>query len=966
MKTATICFSCFLAFSSFAIAEETSPSSTLVAAVEQYPILTPALADRRVAKIILNNGIEAYLVSDPEIEQSAAAIGVAVGSWEDPKEYPGTAHFLEHMLFLGTSAYPGEAEYSKYIKENGGAVNAFTASDRTVYMFSINNEAFVGALDRFSHFFIDPLFTPSCINRELHAVDQEFAKNIEHDGWRVHMVLKETSIEGHPNTKFTTGNAATLSGIPQAALKQWYETHYSSDKMSLVMLSALPIEDMIVQAEEKFSAIPKREVLPATAYSPVFSSQQKGHFLYVAPVRDLKTLSLVWELPEEFSSIENKWSAELISYALTHGSEKSLLQALKNQNIAESVSASLDHLDRNTCLFCLDIELTEEGLSKIDTAIALSYEAIAKINQTGISLSLFQEIKTMAQLKYQYQSREEPFSWVMETTRALMDESLETFPEKTEVPSHFDPEVVMQLSSLLTPESCLYIVLANPDKLGIVPDRTETWMNVPYKIEPIAPAKLSNWKQTVPTHSIELPPTNPYLPTSLELLTKEGVSIKEPIPAPICVVKEDKIIGYFEQDDRYLVPESTFLFSVKSPSIDGSARAAVLTDLVTKALGDDLFSTIFFAAHAGLSCNFSAKPLSFDIQISGYSQQAPKLTQEVFSFVKTFTSSKEKFSIYKNSLLSAYANGAAELPVKQAMVQAYNILLSSTPTPAEKEAALTSISWEDFSDFLTHWLDQIYIESTLYGNLTKSEAKNLLLSINDLFNSAATYTNPLKQTVLQLPAEKGPFKITQKTERQGNGAVLVIEQGEFTFAKKASQKVLGVVLQEQFFDTLRTKQQTAYIAQAWASETDKQLLQLFAVQSSSHLPEDLLHRFELFLEHFCKQLTELVSLEQFQVIRQAQITALETPPDNIADMAAYLNILAFEKDADFAYKEQLITALRSLSYEDFLQATSEYLSKNNTKRLAVLMEGKQLPTKPLQYAEIAKEDIVKAGTYTSR
>jgi len=228
------------------------------------------------------------------------------------------------------------------------------------------------------------------------------------------------------------------------------------------------------------------------------------------------------------------------------------------------------------------------------------------------------------------------------------------------------------------------------------------------------------------------------------------------------------------------------------------------------------------------------------------------------------------------------------------------------------------------------------------------------------------YQHPLKQTVLQLPNEGGPFKIVEKTERQGNGAVLVIEEGPFTFNKKASQKVLGVLLQEHFFDTLRTKQQTGYIAQAWASETDNQLLQTFAVQSSSHLPEDLLHRFELFLEHFCKQVTEIVSEEQFQVIRQAQITGLEVPPENIQEMAGYLNLLAFEKDANFAYKEKLISALRALSYENFLEDVQQYLSKNNTKRLAVLMEGKQLPNKPLQYAEIAKEDIVKAGTYTSQ
>ncbi|HEY5259420.1 MAG TPA: insulinase family protein, partial [Rhabdochlamydiaceae bacterium] len=98
----------------------------------KLPILNPALKDRKTAKLRLDNGLEVYLVSDPGSDQSAAALSVEAGSWMDPKEYPGMAHFLEHMLFMGTGAYPKEFEYMQYIHDNGGTVNAYTATDRTV------------------------------------------------------------------------------------------------------------------------------------------------------------------------------------------------------------------------------------------------------------------------------------------------------------------------------------------------------------------------------------------------------------------------------------------------------------------------------------------------------------------------------------------------------------------------------------------------------------------------------------------------------------------------------------------------------------------------------------------------------------------------------------------------------------------------------------------------------------------
>lgn len=184
------------------------------------PWLNPDLSERTSAKIRLPNGLEAYLISDPRADQSAAAVAIGAGSWNDPVEYPGMAHFCEHMLFLGTERFPNENEFSTLIADYNGHTNAFTAPDRTVYMFSSNTDGFPLILERFSRFFIDPLFNPSGISREMHAVDQEFSKNIEHDGWRSYMVFKETGNPDHPNAMFSTGNSQTLANIPPKRLEK--------------------------------------------------------------------------------------------------------------------------------------------------------------------------------------------------------------------------------------------------------------------------------------------------------------------------------------------------------------------------------------------------------------------------------------------------------------------------------------------------------------------------------------------------------------------------------------------------------------------------------------------------------------------------------------------------------------------------------------------------------------------------
>lgn len=63
------------------------------------------------------------------------------------------AHFLEHMLFLGTKKYPIESSYKEYLTKNSGSSNAYTSIDETNFYFQCSNNALYGALDRFSDFF---------------------------------------------------------------------------------------------------------------------------------------------------------------------------------------------------------------------------------------------------------------------------------------------------------------------------------------------------------------------------------------------------------------------------------------------------------------------------------------------------------------------------------------------------------------------------------------------------------------------------------------------------------------------------------------------------------------------------------------------------------------------------------------------------------------------------------------------
>ncbi len=121
------------------------------------------------------------------------------------------AHFLEHMLFLGTEKYPRVGEFQTFINQSGGSNNAWTGTENTTYFFEVSPHTFSEGLDRFGQFFTAPLFNEDAVDKERNAVDSEYKLKLRDDVRRLYQVHKETvnpSAPGSPN--FRSGDITTL------------------------------------------------------------------------------------------------------------------------------------------------------------------------------------------------------------------------------------------------------------------------------------------------------------------------------------------------------------------------------------------------------------------------------------------------------------------------------------------------------------------------------------------------------------------------------------------------------------------------------------------------------------------------------------------------------------------------------------------------------------------------------------
>jgi nardilysin len=127
------------------------------------------------------------------LREAVAAMVVGVGSMYDPNDCQGMAHFLEHLLFMGSKNYPQENAYDSFMRKHGGSDNDFTELEHTVYHFEIPQEHLVGALDMFAQFFTAPLLLETSVEQELNAIESEFQLVKNSDSYRVNQLMCHTS-----------------------------------------------------------------------------------------------------------------------------------------------------------------------------------------------------------------------------------------------------------------------------------------------------------------------------------------------------------------------------------------------------------------------------------------------------------------------------------------------------------------------------------------------------------------------------------------------------------------------------------------------------------------------------------------------------------------------------------------------------------------------------------------------------
>ncbi|KAG2540963.1 nardilysin-like isoform X1 [Panicum virgatum] len=799
--------------------------------------------------------------AEPLVKKAAAAMCVGIGSFADPPKAQGLAHFLEHMLFMGSSEFPDENEYDSYLSKHGGASNAFTETEYTCYHFEVKREYLKGALDRFSQFFVSPLVKEEAMDREILAVDSEFNQVLQSDSCRLSQLQSHTCSQGHPLNRFTWGNKKSLvdamgSGINlREEILQMYMKKYHGGAMKLVIIGGEPLDILEGWTMELFSKVKAGPLLDMTPKTdmPFWKS---GKLYKLEAVRDVHSLYLSWTLPCLHKEYMKK-PEDYLAHLLGHEGKGSLLYFLKAKGWASSLSAGVgsggSERSSYAYIFEMSIHLTDSGLKNVFEVIGAVYQYIKLLKQSEPQEWIFKELQDIGYMEFRFAEEQPPDDYAVNLAENMLFYSEKHIVCGEYIYEDWDPELVKHALCFFNPDNMRVDLLSRSFDKQSEAVQCEPWFGSQYIEEDIPSSLIESWRNPVRLDAdLHLPRKNEFIPGDFTLrnINSPRCSSED---NPRCIVDEPFIKLWYKMDMTFNVPRANTYFLISVRDGYSSLENAVLTDLFANLLKDELNEVLYQAYVAKLETTISVIGSKLEIKLFGYNDKLPILLSNILSTFQSFSPKTDRFEVIKEDLERAYKNTNMK-PMSHSSYLRLQVLREIFWDVDEKLGILMKLTFTDLVTFIPKILSQLHIEGLCHGNLSEEEAINISKVFRTTL-SAQTLPEEARhgERVICIPnCENFVRSVRVKNDLEENSVVEVYYPVEQDIGKEATRlraitDLFSSIIEEPCFDQLRTKEQLGYTVDSSPRMTYRMLGYCFRVMSSKYSPVYLQSRIDNFI-----------------------------------------------------------------------------------------------------------------------
>ena len=875
--------------------------------------------------LTLNNGLKVILVSDPEETKNKVALNVKAGYRDDPEDVPGMAHFLEHMLFLGTISNPSPSTYRDFISKNGGYNNATTYYDSTSYYLRIQPKKLEEALELFSQQFTEPLFSEEYIAKEKKVINAEFQYRKDSVYRQTASVAKHAFFEDHNLSKFGTGNTKSLSAYDDKQLakkmRSWWQAHYSSDLMSLVVYGPQPISELKTLVKKWFSDIPQRDT--SKSY-PQLTSKAKVPSIAKARINDdERALLLMFKLPEQ-NSMQAYEHRKFLEFLLERNLPQTFASSALSRRFASRIYADAASESQDNHYLEVYVNLHYKGGEKYWQVIQQLMQYTEALKSSPLEQWRVDEFNTTNELDWCYHEDTN----VKNYARNLNSAPPELAFSKGLMINELDKDIMRALFDSITVENMLAVVV-HPDFSG---SSESPWYEVEYDVDVLEERRFKNFRPNKEvTFYIGRPEKNPYLPNTITEL--EDLSSKE-------VVKLTSISNadaWFAQDTSFNDPRVFYYVDILSDESDSSAKQAANMTLLSSILNHQLKHTRAQAEDANSDVDVVRIPNGIGLYFEGYPESVETLVRDVSSRLKDFTMRDRIFERFHYGWIY-YLKDYEEIdPIVQADELMESLIKGPFYSYSEQQAGMRSTRESGVKSALRTLQKRNYIRSLAYGNLNQKAAEDLNNLVLTVFNA----TEPADTSgfgPVKLPAKVN--RVFSESEYDDSVNYVYVQGHNDSTEELANFSLLDRLMSEAFFSELRTEQSLGYAVGADLIRYGGTPGIEFSVQSPYEEPQVLEAKTLEFLNSFKTQLDRL-SVDQFAETSSSLVESLRQPAINLDTLALRKWRAIKYEDNNFGYRSDMATHLEGLTKEGFSKWFAQRFVDESRRVASILIDGNE-------------------------
>ncbi len=869
--------------------------------------------------VTLKNGLRILLIQNDETSKSAAALTVNAGHFNDPKNRQGLAHFLEHMLFLGTKNFPDGSEYQQFISQHGGNQNAWTGTEHTCFFFDITATHFSTALERFSEFFIAPLFAEEFVVSERENIDAEFTLKLKDDIRRLYDVHKDTVNPKHPFSQFSVGNLDTLADRDGTSINKevqaFFHRFYRAQYMTIALEGPQSLAELNQLAEQHFSQIKATEAQLDKIEQPLYLPKHQKIKIDVCPVKNEHQLIISFAMDNIDRYYQDK-PESILSYLLGHEGEGSILSLLKKHQWALALTAGSGINGSNFKDFNISIALTELGEAHLNEVVDIVLAYIELLKSTEIAEYYYLEKQRISNLAFIYHEEMRPLDSVSQLVINMQHYPEEDYIFGDYVMSGMSQSNITTLLDDLQVDNMRLIHVSQQNNFS----KNSFWYQVPYHVSPLPEQQLVRWRNIKGankshTQGLYLPAENPYIVATPSIYPYEvrygNAKVETNIPEKI--VDKNGLVAWYKQDNTFKVPKGYLYIGIDSPFIVASDANIAMSRLFVDLYTDTVIEENYQAELAGIHYHLYAHQGGVTLQISGYSENQHLLLKKLLTRLTNHQVSEAHFNLFKQQLIKYWQNTDKSKSISQLFAKLSSVMQPNNPCSKSLVNALSQISYSHYQIFSKQLFKEVTIEVLIHGNWLAKHALQICKGIEQAFQANIDNKYAMQCPVIDIK-NKQTLLLPLTLPEHDDACVIYTALEQKDNNSTALAMITSHILSPLFFQKMRTEKQYGYLVGVGYVPINQYPGIAFYIQSPHCDAFTLAQSMDKFISDSLAILDD-ISPEQWQHLSHGLASQLQEKDHNLRIKSQRFWAAICNKDEDFVHKEKLLEAVLNLTLE---------------------------------------------------